>query len=727
MRTLLVLAVLLLAHTDSRAEPADAPKRTMPHQEKCAVALPADFWDDLGDERSHIRESEQWAWNERICLGFWADMRHAPGGRGEDEVCAPAKSEETEESALAHRELRSEFLELILSHEPWISVPRRPTVGIKCALVRGNIRLADHEIVPSFLFHESEIQGEVTLVGTEFKRTFSLNGSAVTGKLQADRMEVGHGLFLRNGSFADIDLLGAEIAGSADFDSATVTGKLQASRMEVGHGLFLRNGSFVDIDLLGSEIAGDADFESATVTGKLKADGMEVGRNLYPRKGSFADIDLLSVKIVGNASFNGATITGKLQASRMEVGRDMVLGNGSFADVDLLGAEIAGNASFSGATVTGKLKTDGMEVGRSLFLRNGSFADIDLLGVEIASNADFDGATVTGKLKAEGMEVGRNLFLRNGSFADIDLLSVEIASNADFDGATVELRAEGMEVGRSLFLRNGTFARIALLTGRIGGNIQGGTFAGELDLTGTAIGGEIHLSSGWLKKSPVWRDGAALILRNARANALQARQKDWSISGGDGLLPTELTGFTYSRLEGLDTAGGKGMGDESADWLIGWIEAQRDHGANYDPRPYTQLAGILEAAGATDKAKAIRYAKFKHKQEYDESMNRFRRALLLIEQIFVGFGVYPLLALAWFAGLVVFGSVVAQWSNDKSVRRWSGLWYSLENALPLIETNERFKSVVHGRPYLVHFFHFQKAFGFFLATILVGALTLLSG
>ena len=75
----------------------------------------------------------------------------------------------------------------------------------------------------------------------------------------------------------------------------------------------------------------------------------------------------------------------------------------------------------------------------------------------------------------------------------------------------------------------------------------------------------------------------------------------------------------------------------------------------------------------------------------------------------------------------MFGGVVAQWSNDQSVRRWAGLWYSLENVLPLIETNERFKEVVHDRPCLVHFFHFQKAFGFFLATILVGALTLLSG
>ena len=56
-----------------------------------------------------------------------------------------------------------------------------------------------------------------------------------------------------------------------------------------------------------------------------------------------------------------------------------------------------------------------------------------------------------------------------------------------------------------------------------------------------------------------------------------------------------------------------------------------------------------------------------------------------------------------------------------------GLWYSFENALPLIETTQRFRNVEHGRLLLAHFFHFQKVFGFALATVLVVALTLLSG
>ena len=308
-------------------------------------------------------------------------------------------------------------------------------------------------------------------------------------------------------------------------------------------------------------------------------------------------------------------------------------------------------------------------------------------GATIGGDASFTGSTVTGKLAADRMEVKGTLFLRDGTFTDIDLPGATIGGDAD---------------------------------------LVISTFTGLLDLSGTAIGGEFRLSSkGWME-SPTWQDGATLILRNVNASALQARNGDWSFSGGNGLLPTDLKGFTYSRLGGLESLGPTGMGNASADWLIAWIEAQHYHDKTYDPQPYTQLAGVLEEAGATDKAKEIRYARFKHKLDRDTSMSKLRRVTLLIEYIFIGFGEYPFWALAWFICLVLLGGLFAQWSNDQSVRGLLGFWYSLENALPLIETNGQFQKVVHGRPWLVHFFHFQKAFGFFLATILVGALTLLS-
>ena len=773
------LATLLLASTGSWAETA-SPRRTMPHQEECTTPLPAGFWADSAAKP--FQRGEAWAWNERICLGHVADMRYAPSGGGSGEACQLSKIEKKGEIVPVYRELRPEFLELILSHEPWASAARHPQAVFRCVLVRGDIDLDDHEIAPTFAFHQGMIDGEVSLVGTKLKRTLSLRGSTVTGRINAHRLEIGGGLllgdggtfesihligariagdtelhgstitgmlnaegvevggslFLNNGStFAGIVLNGARIAGNVALSGSTVTGKLAAVRLEVGGGLYLHDGGrFADIVLLGARVAGDTVVDRSVVAGKLDADGLDVGGSLFLRDGgTFTDIDLLGAKIAGNAELNGATVAGTLNGDRLQVGGTLMLRDGAtFVDIDLLGAKIAGDVEFSGSTVTGKLNADGLDVGGSLFLRDGgTFTDIDLLGAKIAGNAELNGATVAGTLNGDGLQVGGTLMLRDGAtFVDIDLPGARIASNLELRGSTVTriLNADGLEVGGTLFMHDGgTFARIRLLSAEIGGDvhISGSTFAGEFDLTGAAIDGELHVSSGLLKRSPAWQRGASLILRNAKADVLQAQAGSWNMSGGDGLLPTDLTGFTYNRLGGLDTPGGTGMGDESADWLVGWIEAQRDHGGNYDPQPYTQLAQVLEAAGATDKAKAIRYARFEHKRDHDTSINGFRRFWLVLEKYLVGYGVYPIQALFWFIGLVVVGGVLAQCSRKTTVHRWMGLWYSFNNALPLIEMNERFKNVDHGRRWLDNCFQIQKVFGFVLATVLVGALTQLSG
>ena len=554
------LVAMLLMSASSWAEIADTPKRTLPHQEECATPLPTDFWDD--SIAKSFEEAEAWAWNQRICLGRWADMRDAPGGSGLGEECQPVEIKNKGEAVPGYRELRPEFLELILSYGPWASAPRHPQVVIQCALVRGDIDWDDHEIAPSFGLYQSKIDGDVSLVRTKFRRTLSLSGSSVTGKLNADRLEVGGGLYLRDGA--------------------------------------------------------------------------------------------------------------------------------EFTDIDLLSATIGGNVEFSGSTVAGKLNADGLEVGGSLFMRDGAeFTDIDLLSATIGRNAEFSGSAVAGKLNADRLEVRGGLFMRDGAtFVDVDLIGARIAGDVQ---------------------------------------LSGGDFAGKFNLTGAIIGGELHLSSGWRERSPTWQNGASLILRNARAGTLQAQGDSWTVSESDDLLKTDLTGFTYSGLEGLDTTGGASMGDESAEWLIGWIEAQRDYGDNYDPQPYTQLAQVLDAAGATDKAEEVRYARFEHKRAHDKSMSTSRRAWLEIERWVLGYGVYPIRVLYWFLGLVALGWLFVQFSKEPAVRRWTGLWYSFENALPLIETNPSFRDVEHGHPWLRHFFHVQKALGFLLATFLVGALTLLGG
>ena len=296
--TATTLTILLLAGAESWADTRDSQKRTLPHHGECAVALPADFWADAVSKR--FESSEAWAWNERICLGRWADMRDAPGGSGKGEECAPTAIEEKGEAVPAYRELRPEFLELILSHEPWASAPRHPQVGLRCAVVRGNVDLDDHEIAPTFVFNHGKMEGELSLIVAKLQRSLSLQGSTVAGRIKADRLVVGGGLILREGgTFSDINLRRSRIAENVDFNRSTVTGLLSADGMEVGGSLFMHGGgAFAGVDLIGARIAGSAAFNGSTVAGRLSADGLEVGGGLFLRdEGRFAEIRLLGARI----------------------------------------------------------------------------------------------------------------------------------------------------------------------------------------------------------------------------------------------------------------------------------------------------------------------------------------------------------------------------------------------------------------------------------------------
>ena len=729
---LAVIFALLTIGADARGKVEVAPKRTLPHERECAVPLPGDFWDEPTAEA--FRKAELWAWTERICLGRWADMRDAAGRSGQREECLPAENEERGAVVPAHRRLRPEFLELILSHEPWASAPRHPQVVIRCGLISGDIELNEHEVAPTFGLHQSRVDGEVGLVGSKFERAVSFRGSRVTGKLDADRMLVGSGLYLDGGAvFGDVDLVGSRIGGNLEFTGSTVTGKLHADRVVVEGGLHVRHGArFAEIRLYGARVSGDVDFNGAAVVGTLGGNRMAVEGGVYlGEQGRFEDVGLIDARIAGDVVFNGSTLTGSLTADRVSIGGALFL-RGDFAEMRLPGATVSGDVDLIGAIVSESLNAGRLEVGGSLLARGGTLGELELIGGRILRDADLAGATVTGKLDADGLEVGGNLLLSDGRFSNIDLIGARVVGQARANSAIVagRLAGDGVEVGGGVFLRNGgRFSDISLVGSRVGGliHLAGSGFNGRLDLTGAVIDGELHLSSGPLEGSPVWADGATLVLRNARADVLQARRDSWQVADGRGPLPTELTGFVFDRLGGLGSTGHANMGDESAEWLVGWIEAQVGHGDSYDPQPYTQLAAALESAGSTEKAKSIRYAKLGHKGEHDASLSVAGRIWHGLMGCIVGYGVYPVWAIYWFGGLVALGWLFSQFSKDATVRRGMGLWYSLETAFPLIGTTEQFKSVDHGRGWLGHWFHVQKVIGFVLATLWVGALTLLSG
>ncbi|TRD19773.1 hypothetical protein [Palleronia caenipelagi] len=207
----------------------------------------------------------------------------------------------------------------------------------------------------------------------------------------------------------------------------------------------------------------------------------------------------------------------------------------------------------------------------------------------------------------------------------------------------------------------------------------------------------------------------------------------WEIREGDETrpLPVDLANFTYDRLGGYGTDLGSDITRIDAAPLIAWVEqsvpAGHSPGEGYVPQPYMQLATTLRDIGAESAADAVDYARLSHRMKTRERPSDW--LVDLASKVFVGFGVYPERALYWFAALVLAGWGLARWSPDLRARGiWARFFYSLENAMPLIALSQGFESYDHSpNRWVANFYHFQKIAGFILATVLVGALTLLGG
>ena len=230
---------------------------------------------------------------------------------------------------------------------------------------------------------------------------------------------------------------------------------------------------------------------------------------------------------------------------------------------------------------------------------------------------------------------------------------------------------------------------------------------------------------------PTWGPEAELILRNAKTESLQFKMPDsWLRADGTG-VPVDPVGFRYDRLGGLGSGDGYDVAQIDRDFvdaIVGgpFVTAQGD---GFVPQPYRQLEQVLRETGAERAADRVALARHKERMRwYWQDGQTLRWAGNWVHFALTGFGTRPFWVLGWFAGLVLLGAWIARGATSFAGRHWTAaFWYSLENATPLMSPTSDHEGVAFRNPWCDSFFHFQKFAGFVLATILVGALTLLGG
>lgn len=484
--------------------------------------------------------------------------------------------------------------------------------------------------------------------------TISFSGSWARS-INAERAKIKGSVFLSNGfcSEGEVQFLGARIGSNFDCGAGRFRnpgGKaLRADRIRIRGSLFLRN-AFV-------------------AEGEVRLLGAEVGGNFECNDGSFSNP-------------GGSAISG----DRMSVQGSVFLRDGFIAEgeVRLLGAQVNGNLECNGGKFknpgASALNADRISVKGNVLLHNGFVAEggVDLPGAQIGNNLACDAGILKNSggtaLNADSVNVRGFVFFRAGFSADgeVNLLSAQIGDNLECDAGT--------------FRNSGG---IALNADRVG--VQGDVLLRD----GFIAEGEVRLADSVVRGTIVWTgvrnpDRLSLNLSNASAGAICDDKSCWP---GPGKL--NLDGFIYNHIT-------SGLTDTKN--RLAWLKLQQP----FTPQPYRQLAKVMHNAGVDRGARRVLFAMEDHlwKEERTLAATLFRWPLSLV----VGYGYYPIRALAGLAILVLVGCGVfaaarlagamvprdeAAYAQFKATGHAPSHYeplepfvYSLENSLPLVKLGQ---------------------------------------
>ncbi len=681
--------------------------RLLDYSEKCPVGLPD--W---------ATESERFAWR-MICAGRVADMgQFTPAVQMSlDQPLALGPSSTADTSADGSgckalpkaneqaqiwpdsRRLSARFIKLVATRKPYVEVPAVPTIVIRCARIDDQIYLYHEDLPRQLVLQDSRIMGGMNVQGARFDSDLVLDGSDLGGSyFYGDGLEA-ENLIFRSGRAGVVELTSANIRGKVALSGTLIgmlpdpktpdeRGGLIATGLQVGQNLMLDPSDNIQadlqkVDLRSVRIGGDLSADSARVRTKMNLNGADIGGALFMRFGAEArEVDLISARMEKGLELTGLRVLKPADFSTISVNAGTV-DSGMWAQTGSIWAArlvVNDSAFFNGLQVEGKLMLDEASISGPLYL---------------------GGSRIVDQLSANGLHVEGPISM--GWNADMTAVS--------FRGAFVEGAVQ----------------------------LSASRFDGPFDLRNAHLGALELWDNG---QDVSWGPHASLDLRNADIGVLQARfPQNWELTGlhdqqGVPLrLPVELENLRYDRLGSATPPQSSLPPELDIDNLIQWVsdslpKSDQGQAAGFIPQPFRQLEETLRSMGADSEADEVQVAGHVHQiKAYSADLSGWLKTLAgVIWWALVGFGAYPFRVLWWFAALVGLGVLVSRWSPILRDKGWTDcFWYSLENAFPLLQPSSEHQKVIHDHPFLQNFFHFQKVAGFVLATILVGALTLLGG
>ncbi|MGR3661241.1 MAG: hypothetical protein ACU0CA_08660 [Paracoccaceae bacterium] len=493
-----------------------------------------------------------------------------------------------------------------------------------------------------------------------------------------------------------------------------------------------------------SRIPGGVNFESTKFNqaltfdhslispGNLNGIGAQIRKHFGLRNGQYSEVNIRNINV-------GLDI-------------DATEGSQFSGDIDLSAVNIGGSVIFSDIKSAVSLSANWAVIGKNLYIADSNFKNLNIRFASIASQLRIINSTISENIYADGLKVRGDVSIDN---VDADqLIFVRARLGNDLNVADTNIRffnSASAVIDGDVSLGGSMFEFFSFWDASVGGSFAtlDAEFTGVLDLSRATIKNDLVLSleledisfpqldaelQSVFPMLPIWRSGAFLSLDNTHVGKLNAAMPEsWSLTDNtadrSGYLRYDLSGFKYDRLD-LSKALTSDVGDGTKA-LIDWLNASQIGDCDkcktaFEPQKFVQLSQILRESGAISASKAVSYAGHMHKLEHSNII--WRRGLGQILRWVVGFGVYPERAFFWFIGLLALGILFGHSSRGLSDRRIDEkFWYSLDNTLPFIELSRDHAEINHESRLVENFFQLQKVLGFVVATILVAALTLLSG
>ncbi len=687
MRRLLqtVLMGLLLGAFGARAE---EPARPVPTDGQCPAAA---------DE--HWTPQEKFVWS-RVCVGQTADFNTAPEYGGDLD---PKQAQALPDSRI----LSSAFIETILLADKYRRALTRNGVRIVGARFREPLDLRHAELAHELWLDHSLLEQGANFAGVRSTSRITLDGTRVKGVLNFTDARIDGDISLGKSELADLNMFEAHIGSGLSLSEARSGGHLFLDLLHVAGNLDMSATEFSDMRLFGAEIAGSLMLFSTKSSGPLSLIGGEIFGHVLGDQGQFADLTVAGTHIHGQFGLPRSKIGGTLDMAGVRIDGNLALNSQSdFNHVRLVNAQLQGNVGIDTAKVHGLLDMTNAQIDGSLDMSGAEFAEVNLIDAHVAGFVTLIGSKASGLLNFADARIDGNLAMRDkAEFTEINLLNARIGGVLNLRESKVAgmLNLESIEVHGDAFLSGGAefSGPVNLIFSSLGElELASGTFRDTVDITGAQIRSDLVLGP----LPAHWTGKSALILHNARANAIQDTNDAWPAK-------LDLTGFTYRSLGGVHPDEHDRMADRPVRWFRRWLAKEQ-----YSPQPYVQLAAVLRDAGRPDAADDILYA---GKQRERREATWPQRVWLTALDWSVGYGYHVERALFWVVGFILAGVVVLRVSGEG--RRHGmpfGFAYSFDLLLPIIRLREMHYTIeLAGWPR--YYFYVHKIMGYVLASFLV--------